>query len=151
MMQLKWGCRVGVGVLLGVVCASTALAAGPDEQWSMTATMSMTQPMAMSMPAITSKVCRAADEDLGPPPMKNNDCKVKHWDRSGSKVSYEVSCTQHGMSMDGKGWTQKTDASHMQGHMSMSGTTSGTAMAMTVDYSGERIGSCTATKTAKGE
>lgn len=143
--------RWGLGLVMLAVCVPLALAAGPDDQWSMSVKMSMTKPMSMSMPAITTKACRPAGADQGPPPMQNSDCKVESWDRSGKRVSYEVTCNQHGTTMTGKGWSEKTDATHMRGHMTMSGAASGTPMAMTVDYSGERIGSCTAEKPAAGE
>lgn len=148
MNKSKLWCRWGLGMLVLAMCVPMAMADGPDDQWSMSVKMSMTKPMSMSMPAITSKACRPAGADQGPPPMKNSDCKVKQWDRGGKKVSYEVTCNQGGTVMNGKGWTE-ADNKHMKGHMTMSGSASGTDMAMTVDYTGERIGSCTAEKPAE--
>lgn len=136
-----------VAMILGLA-APWAMAGGPDEQWSVTAKATLTAPMHMSMPAMTTTQCNPAGGHQGPPAMKNSDCKVKHWDRSGDRISYEVSCDQNGTIMTGKGWTEITGGS-MKGHMSLSGSAGGTAMAMAVEYSGKRTGTCTAAKSAE--
>jgi hypothetical protein len=117
---------------------------GKDDQWSVTASMSMTKPMAMSMPAMTHAACTPANADQGPPQMQNADCKVEHFERSGKRASYKVSCNMHGTQMTGEGWTEKPDDDHYKGEMHVSGSTQGMPMDMTMTYTGVRTGSCTA-------
>lgn len=131
--------------LAGLVSAP-AHADGKDVRWSVTIDMHMTQPMSMDMPGYTVKTCAPEDAEKGPPPMKNGDCKVEHFDRSGDRISYKVSCDQKGTQMTGEGWTEKTDADHYKGSMKMQGNTGGTPIAMNMSYTGTRIGTCTADK-----
>lgn len=134
---------ISAGLLVIMLAAGAVHAEGKNVRWAVTVNMSMTQPMSMKMPAYTSKVCGPANPEKQPPPMKNGDCKVENFDKSGQKVSYKVVCDQKGMSMTGEGWAEKTDDDHYRGHMTIKGNSGGTPMAMEMDYTGERIGTCT--------
>lgn len=131
-----------------IVCIAFAASApaseGPDDLWKVTAKLSMQEPMSMELPAFTSESCAPPQAEHGPPPMKNNQCTVDHYERDGDRVEFAVTCDQQGVSMTGEGWSEKTDADHYKGAMNMSGNASGQSMKMSMSFTGVRIGHCTA-------
>ncbi len=132
-----------IGLMALLLTAGAVHAGTRNVRWSVNVDASMTQPMSMKMPTHTTEVCGAADPEKNPPPMKNGDCQVKHFEHSGKRANYSVSCEMKGITMVGDGWVEKVDKDHYKGHMSINGNAGGTAMAMDVTYKGERVGDCT--------
>ncbi|HET8897807.1 MAG TPA: DUF3617 family protein [Rhodanobacteraceae bacterium] len=131
-------------LLLALPVVASAASQGKDDEWKVTVHMKMTAPMAMTMPAITQNTCTPANADQGPPPMKNGDCKVEKFEKNGQRADFKVVCHMQNGDMTGEGWTEKTDDTHYKGEMNIQGSSGGMSIAMSMDYSGVRVGSCTA-------
>jgi hypothetical protein len=128
-------------VIAFAVAAPTPVAAqGKDDQWEISSKMEMPG-MGMSMPAQNVRICVAKngkDEEFIP---KQNNCKMTDSKRTGNKFTYKMVCTgSEPATMDGE---VLFGTGAYEGKMKMTMTNTNQAMQMT--YSGQRIGSCTAT------
>ena len=139
---------VGVSVSL--------LAQGPrrDGNWEVTVEMDMPgMPQGMTMPPMKMTQCvtpqEAADPQKSIPQRpagrggaaNPNDCKISDYKTEGNKVSWAMACTG-AQPMDGTGeFVYAGDA--YTGTMKMNIARGGQPMAMTMKYSGKRLGDCT--------
>jgi hypothetical protein len=146
-----------------MVCAAMAAAsvsvlaqAGPrrDGNWEVTVEMDMPgMPQGMSMPPIKSTQCitpqDAADPSKSLPQRpagrggapNPNDCKVSDYKTEGNKVSWTMKC-EGAQPMSGTGeLIYGTDS--YTGTMKMDMARGGQPMAMTMKYTGKRLGDCT--------
>jgi hypothetical protein len=138
-----------IAAMLGLSAA--ALAQGPrrDGKWEVTMTMEMTG-MPASMPPVTTTQCitKAQADDpqkavLQQPQRGNqqSDCKVSDYKLAGNKVTYSMKCTTP-QPMDATGEIVYGDNTYV-GTMKMNMARGGQSMAMTMKYSGKRLGDCT--------
>jgi hypothetical protein len=146
-------------VACGAALSVSLLAQGPggprrDGNWEVTMTMDMPgMPQGMSMPPMKTTQCitpqEAADPSKSVPQRpagrggapNPNDCKVSDYKTEGNKVSWTMKCdgTQP---MSGTGeFVYGVDS--YTGTMKMEMSRGGQPMAMTMNYSGKRLGDCT--------
>ena len=144
-------------------CAVAALsvsvvAQGPgprrDGNWEVTMTMDMPgMPQGMSMPPIKTMQCitpqdvadpskslpqRPAGRGGAPNP---NDCKMSDYKADGNKVTWSMKC-EGNQPMTGTGEFVYAADSYT-GTMKMEMSRGGQPMAMTMNYTGKRLGDCT--------
>ena len=133
--------RVVLALGVGIVAAASARAAesGKDDQWEISSKMEI--PGGMSMPAQNVRICVAKngkDEDFVP---KQNNCRMTDSKRTGNKFTYRMECggsdpaTMDGEVLFGTG--------AYEGKMKM--TMKNSQQSMQMNYTGQRVGSCTAT------
>ena len=138
-MTLRYAC-MAAGVL---VLAGSLFAQGPrrDGRWEVTVEMQMA---GMSLPPQTITQCvtkeEAADPQQGLPPAGRGgnptDCKVSDHKVDGNKVTWSMACEKEKMSGTGE-FVYAGDT--YTGTMKMNAQ----GQAMTMKYSGKRLGDCT--------
>lgn len=114
--------------------------AAPGEYWEVSTKVEMAG-MPMAIPGMTVKVCVPTGSEKNPQAMqpKDNKCKMSDVKTSGNKVSWKVTCVEHGGTMTGTGEsTHDRDSFH--GTMHMKGNTSDQTIDMTQNYNGKKIG-----------
>jgi len=130
---------LGFGVAL--VPAEPALAQGADDLYEITSRMEMPG-MALSVPAQVVKLCVAKNGKDDAVIPRKSDCKMVDSKRTGNKFTYKMACGgSEPATMDGE---VVFGPSAYEGKMRMTMTKTNESMQMT--YSGQRIGSCTASK-----
>lgn len=130
-----------VGRLMAVAAALvlTFAAARADDPpgvlWEMKSQMSMVG-LPMSPPPTTLKVCTAR-EWTKPPPGEDSSCVNSNFQRSGSKVTWDMQCSGQ-MPMTGHGEIT------FEGEDAYSGAIDATAegMTMKINLSGKKLGAC---------
>jgi Protein of unknown function (DUF3617) len=127
--------RMWQALLLTCAGTSLALAQGsPDgEKWRITSSMQMS---GMSMPNMSSEVCKQPGDDTVPMKTEKN-CEVYDIKRSGNVQSFRMRCTGKD-SMEGSAQLTYLGPDHYQGKMEM--TASGEAMTMNME--GRKLGRC---------
>jgi hypothetical protein len=149
--------RVAAGVFAVVTGLSMSLLAqGPrrDGNWEVTIEMDMPgMPQGVSMPPMKTTQCitpqDAADPQKSIPQRpagrggaaNPNDCTISDYKTQGNKVSWSMVCTGS-QPMDGTGEFIYTGDTYT-GTMKMNVARGGQPMAMTMKYSGRRLGDCT--------
>jgi len=134
--------HAALALCVGIAVAASAPAAaqGKDDQWEIASKMEMPG-LGMSMPTQNVRICVAKngkDEEFVP---KQNNCKMTDSKRTGNKFTYRMVCTgSEPSTMDGE---VLFGSGAYEGKMKMTMTNTNQTMQMT--YSGQRIGSCTAT------
>jgi len=143
--------RIGRPVLSFVAVASvaalafpfTATAQGKDDLWEVTMKMDLPG-MPMALPPTTNRVCTAKnrkEEDLVP---REENCKMTESSRAGGKFNYKMNCAgANPMTIVGE---LTFTGDKYEGRNKMTGMMEGKPMEMTQNYSGKRVGDCTATK-----
>lgn len=141
--------KSSIAALLTTLCAlgaAQAQTAAADPQqgvlWQVGVDVAMSEPMPMTMPTYSSKVCGSANPQAEAPPLKNGQCRVEDMHQGDTRVNYTVVCDMRHGTMRGKGWAERTDADHYRGHLDIAGETYGKAMAIGIDYHGTRVGPC---------
>jgi hypothetical protein len=129
-------CGAAAVSLLTLALASAGAADEPPGVLWETTSQPVMQGMPMSMPAQTQKTC-SPREWTRPPAGGNPGCTSSNWSRTGTKATWTVTCTGE-MPMTGTG--EMT----FNGDDSYSGTIrlTGGPMAMTVNLTGRKIGTC---------
>ena len=147
---------MSAGVIALVAATSMSLVAqtGPrrDGNWEVTMEMDMPgMPQGMSMPPIKTTQCITKEEAADPnktipqrPAGRGagnpNDCKVSDYKVDGNKVTWSMKC-EGAQPMSGTGeFVYGTDS--YTGTMKMDMARGGQPMAMTMKYSGKRLGDC---------
>ena len=136
---------VSFAVLLVAALAlpSPASAQGKDDLWEVTVKMEVPG-MPMAMPPIVSRSCtakNAKDEDYVP---SEKNCRMTERNRSGNKLTYRIVCEgKDPMTIVGE---LTFGSNTYQGRMQLSGMANGQPMQMTQNFTGKRVGDCTATK-----
>ncbi len=115
-------------------------AEGPDEQWEMTMSV---QTQGMSMPAMTQKVCKKAGASEESQVPMDKDCKLLDSKRSGSQMSFSFVCDSREGKLTGNGESELLSKDSYRGKMHTTGTRSGENVDMNMEYSGQRVGTCT--------
>jgi len=149
--------------LFALITASSALLvaqAGPrrDGKWDITVEMQMpnmpnmpNMPAGMTMPPMKMTQCITKEEAADPakampqqPPQRGGgpagDCKVSDYKTEGQKVSWSMVCTG-AQPMTGTGELVYTADSYT-GNMTMNMARGGQGMAVTMKYTGKRLGDC---------
>lgn len=122
--------------MLGLAVASSALAAGSDELWDMTAKMEMPG-MPMAMPAMKSKTCIPKNGAYAPK-QDNQDCQESDVRVSGNTIRWKMRCTGK-EPMEGSGEMTRT-ADMLKGTIKINSRQG----EMTQILDGKRIGTCDA-------
>ena len=121
------------------------------EYWEITSKMEM-KGMPFAMPATTHKVCLPPGGEKDPQRTRDKDSKCTFADvqRSGNTVKYKGNCVNsRGDTMNMEGETTH-DSNSFKTKMQMSGEDHGSAVNMTMNSSGKRIGgSCDAEEISK--
>lgn len=125
-----------VAILL-LTCAGTSLAlaqgAAEGEKWKITSSMQMA---GMSMPGMSSEICKQPGEDSAP--IKTDDnCQVYDLKRSGNVQSFKMRCTGKD-AMEGSAQFTYQGEDRYSGRMEM--TSDGETMVM--NYEGQKLGRC---------
>ena len=132
---------LALGFAGALIPIAPALAQGADDMYEITSRMEMPG-MALSVPAQVVKLCVAKngkDDEFIP---RKSECKIVDSKRTGNKFTYKMACGgSDPATMDGE---VVFGTGAYEGKMRMTMTKSNQTMQMT--YSGQRIGSCTATK-----
>jgi len=115
-----------------------ALAQGPDDLWEVTANISMD---GMRMPGAPTRVCARKGNTQNLVPVQD-DCKTTDVKTAGNRTTYRVVCTGKDP-MSGSG-EMTTSPGGYRGMLKLSGKMDGEAVNMTTEYSGKRVGGCTA-------
>jgi hypothetical protein len=144
------------GVIALVASASMMAQTGPrrDGNWEVTMEMDMPgMPQGMSMPPIKTTQCITPQEANDPSkavPQRPagrggaanpNDCKVSDYKVEGNKVSWSMKC-EGAQPMSGTG-EFVYGADSYTGTMKMDMARGGQPMAVTMKYTGKRLGDCT--------
>ena len=128
-------------LIAAVALPLSAGAQGKDDLWEVTVKMEMPG-MPMAMPPVVTRNCtakNARDEDYVP---AEKNCRMQDRKRSGNKLSYKIVCEgKDPMTIAGE---MTFGANSYEGRMQMSGTANGRPMQMTQNFSGKRVGDCTA-------
>lgn len=129
--------RVLVGAVLLIVplAAGRSVGAQPPkgDLWQVTSQMTM-EGMPMQMPAKTHKVCKPTE--WTEPPNDQKNCKTSNMKMEGSKMTWDMECTDPAMKGTGEILREGTD--------SYTGTiklTSGQGN-MTLNMKGKKVGTC---------
>ncbi|HEY0941054.1 MAG TPA: DUF3617 family protein [Steroidobacter sp.] len=124
-----------VCALLLLTCAGTALAQGSvqGEKWRITSSMQMP---GMSMPGMSSEICKEPGADTAPIKTEQN-CEIYDMQRNGNVQSFKMRCTGKN-AVEGTAQFTYLGPDHYQGRMEM--TTQGNTMVM--NYEGQKIGAC---------
>ncbi|HEY0687154.1 MAG TPA: DUF3617 family protein [Steroidobacter sp.] len=120
---------------LGCVGASLAHAQAPveGEKWRITSSMQMA---GMSMPGMSSEICKQPGEDTAP--IKTDDnCQIYDMKREGNVQSFKMRCTGKD-AMEGSAQFTYLGSDRYQGKMEM--TAQGETMVM--NYEGQKLGRC---------
>ena len=142
------------GVAAGVVALSLAVSAqsGPrrDGNWEVTMEMDMPgMPQGMSMPPMKMTQCITPQEAADPQKLVpqqpqrgggNSNCSVSDYKMEGNKATWTMACTG-AQAMTGTGEVVYANDSYT-GTMKMNMDRGGQPMAMTMKYSGKRLGDC---------
>ena len=132
---------LALGFAVALVPVEPALAQGTDDMYEITSRMEMPG-MALSVPAQVVKLCVAKngkDDQFIP---RKSECKIVDSKRTGNTFTYKMACGgSDPATMDGE---VVFGTGAYEGKMRMTMTKTNESMQMT--YSGQRIGSCTATK-----
>jgi hypothetical protein len=122
-------------LLLTCVGPSLALAQGSveGEKWKITSSMQMA---GMSMPGMSSEICKQPGEDSAPIKTEDN-CQIYDMKRAGNVQSFKMRCTGKD-AMEGSAQFTYLGADRYQGKMEM--TTQGETMVM--NYEGQKLGTC---------
>jgi hypothetical protein len=148
--------RTIIAAAVAIAASATLLAQGPrrDGNWQVTVEMSMANmPQGMTMPPMPPMTQCITKEEAADPtkaiparPQRGgaaaqSDCKVSNYKVDGNKVSWDMTCT---------GATPMTGTSEFiyagdtyTGTMKMNVERGGAPMAMTMKYTGKRLGDCT--------
>jgi len=136
-------CISRITLLLVTACLPFSVhAEGKDVLWEVTSKMEMPG-MPMAMPQQTAKVCTpagAGDESKVP---QDKNCKLLESKQTGNKFTYKVECNQDGGKMTGSGEVVSSADSY-RGTFRVQGKMEGQAMDMTTNFTGKKIGNCTA-------
>ena len=151
---------VQAGTLAAIVaCSAAVFAQGPgprrDGNWDVTIEMQMpnmpNMPQGMTIPPIKTTQCITKEQAADPsqamptPPQRGGgpapDCKVSDYKTVGNKVTWSMSCTG-AAAASGTGEFVYGDDSYT-GQMVMNVERGGQPMAMTMKYTGKRLGDCT--------
>jgi Protein of unknown function (DUF3617) len=142
-----------------VACSAAVFAQGPgprrDGNWDVTIEMQMpnmpNMPQGMTIPPIKTTQCITKEQAADPskamptPPQRGGgpapDCKVSDYKTVGNKVTWSMSCTG-AAAASGTGEFVYTDDAYT-GQMVMNVERGGQPMAMTMKYTGKRLGDCT--------
>ncbi|HEY6641427.1 DUF3617 domain-containing protein [Povalibacter sp.] len=120
-----------------LTCAGTSLALAQGsvqgEKWKITSSMQMS---GMSMPAMSSEICKQPGDDSVPVQTEKN-CEVYDINRIGNVQSFKMRCTGKDK-MDGSAQFTYLGADHYQGKMVIN--TQGETMTMNME--GRKIGGC---------
>jgi hypothetical protein len=119
-----------------LLCAGTSLALAqnpPGEKWQISTSMQMS---GMSMPAMSSEICKQPGDDSVPVKQDKN-CEVYDVSRTGNTQRFKMRCTGK-ESMEGSGEFTYLGPDHYQGKMLVS--TQGESMTMNME--GRKIGAC---------
>ncbi len=155
-MKLAYAALIAIGAAgsASLVAQSNIASARRDGNWEVTVEMQMpnmpNMPQGMSMPPMKSMHCVTKEEaaDLtkalpsaparggGPAP----DCKVTDQKIEGNKVTWAMTCTGANP-MSGTGEVVYAGDSYT-GNMVMNMARGGQPMAMTMKYTGKRLGDC---------
>ncbi|MDY6945808.1 MAG: DUF3617 family protein [Pseudomonadota bacterium] len=123
-------------LLLLLTCAGTslALAQGVEgEKWKITSSMQMA---GMSMPGMSSEMCKQPGEDSAP--IKTDDnCQIYDMQRAGNVQSFKMRCTGKD-AVEGTAQFTYLGPDHYRGKMEMK--TQGETMVM--NYEGQKLGKC---------
>lgn len=126
-----------VCTLLLLTCAGTSLAMAQGsvegEKWKITSSMQMA---GMSMPGMSSEICKQPGEDSAPIKTEDN-CQIYDMKRSGNVQSFKMRCTGKD-AMEGSAQFTYLGSERYQGKMEM--TTQGETMVM--NYEGQKLGKC---------
>lgn len=117
-------------------CAGTSLALAQTpsgEKWKITSSMQMS---GMSMPAMSSEICKQPGED-NVPVKQDKNCEVYDVSRTGNTQRFKMRCTGKD-AMEGSGEFTYLGTDHYQGKMQV--TTQGQSMTMNME--GQKIGAC---------
>src|SRR2546430_17041257 len=129
----------GTVLLLAGAVSMPALAQARDDLWEVSTRMEMPG-MPMAIPPQTNRYCigkNRKDEDFIP---KQGNCRMLDSKRVGNRFTYRMECTgDHAGTVDGP-ITFGTNAYDGQMRMTMKDMSD----AMTMTFSGKRIGDCTA-------
>lgn len=128
---------IASSVLLFCAAASQAQN-GPDTLWEISSKISID---GMTMPAMPHKVCVKGTQPHASGPDDKN-CKTSDVKTSGNRTTYRVNCTgKDAMSGTGEMTTGKDSYS---GKLKLAGKVDGDDATMLTEYTGKRIGKCTA-------
>jgi len=126
---------------IGLTASASALAAGNDELWEVSAKMDMPG-MPFAMPGQTTRVCMKKGNEMDPniavPKNQDQDCKMSDVKVTGNKSSWNMEC-KGANPMTGSGEMTYANGTY-NGSMKMH-TGDGD---MTMAYAGKRIGTCQA-------
>jgi hypothetical protein len=123
--------------LLLLTCAGSSLALAQGsvegEKWKITSSMQMA---GMSMPGMSSEICKQPGQDSAP--IKTDDnCQIYDMKRDGNVQSFKMRCTGKD-AVEGSAQFTYLSADRYQGKMEM--TTQGETMVM--NYEGQKLGAC---------
>ncbi len=126
-----------VCALLLLTCAGASLAQAQGsvegEKWKITSSMQMA---GMSMPGMSSEMCKQPGDDTAP--IKTDDnCQIYDLKREGNVQSFKMRCTGKD-AVEGTAKFTYLGPDHYQGKMEM--TTQGETMVM--NYEGKKLGKC---------
>ena len=137
-----------IAAVLGLSAAALAQAPRRDGKWDVTMTMEMAG-MPASMPPVTTTQCVTKEQAADPQksvlqqPQRGNqqsDCKVSDYKIDGNKVTYAVKCDQpQPLTMNAE---MVYGADSYTGTMTMNMDRGGQPMAISIKYSGKRLGDC---------
>lgn len=124
-----------VCALLLLTCAGTALAqdAVQGEKWRVTSSMQMA---GMSMPGMSSEICKEPGADTAPIKTEQN-CEIYDMQRNGNVQSFKMRCTGKD-AVEGSAQFTYLGSDRYQGRMEM--TSQGETMVM--NYEGQKLGTC---------
>lgn len=129
---------IASSILLLAGAASSQAQNGPDTLWEVTKRASMA---GANMPATTHKVCGRGDQAPPEGPQDEN-CRISDVKSSNDVITYSVRCTGKD-AMSGTG-EMTVESDRYSGKFTLNGTIDGDAATMETEFSGKRVGKCTA-------
>jgi hypothetical protein len=125
-------------VLVLLLSALAQAQSGPDDLWEVTANITLD---GLRLPGAPSKVCSKSKQIDRMMPMEE-DCKSNNIKTSGNRTTFQVKCTGKDP-MNGSGEIT-TGKDSYRGVLRLSGIVDGEKATMMTEYTGKRIGKCTA-------
>jgi hypothetical protein len=123
---------------LAALVSAPVLAQGADDLWEVTANITLD---GMRMPGAPTRVCARKGNTDNLVPVEDG-CRVSDRKTMGNRTTYRVVCTGKDP-MSGSG-EMTTGPGSYRGMLKLSGKVDGDPVTMTTEYSGKRVGGCTA-------
>ena len=148
MRYLTTATAATLAVLLSGAASAQSLGVKPGK-WETQTTFTgkvTAQGMSFNLPGQTTTTTNCITEEdasFKPEDMAGDTCTPSNVKSTDSSISFDITCDQEGSTLTGTmEATASDDGKSVTGVMTMNGSYQGGSMAMTGNYSGERLGAC---------